>query len=450
MEKITFELEAVTPMFISGADQNDPPEFRPPSIKGLLRFWYRAIYPNSYKTNENRLFGSTENRSPFRIRYEPIKNGELIKEKGDDQYSFLSYLGRGILGTKGAERDFFNVAKKSSAKFGLTFLIDRMMSLEDKKCLFKSFWALSMFGGIGSRSRRGFGSFKITKVDEQGLLSQLPPPSLNFNIKNITEYKTALEDFTKEIKMDSSCPDYTSFSNNTIMILTKEKTGNKDIAAGVWALKEIGEEFLSFRSYKTNFHYDHDLVLNFLKGVTPTNAPIRSAFGLPHNYFFSDSWVNFEISDYTLKKLKEKIRPGEIPEAELAELEKIKGFKMNNSIDEIIYGLNNKTGRDYKPYRKSIKKIARGIEANVDFYDNKERKPLRRASPLIFHVQGFDNGTACVLVTFLPAIFLPENEKIRLLNKDNKNVVEAIPPDFRAVHFFIMDHLLAKGGREII
>ncbi|OPX29474.1 MAG: type III-B CRISPR module RAMP protein Cmr1 [Candidatus Omnitrophica bacterium 4484_171] len=42
MKTITFECETITPMFLAGADGRTP-ELRPPSIKGAMRFWWRAM-----------------------------------------------------------------------------------------------------------------------------------------------------------------------------------------------------------------------------------------------------------------------------------------------------------------------------------------------------------------------------------------------------------------------
>ncbi len=42
MRSITFECETITPMFLACADGKTP-ELRPPSIKGLMRFWWRAM-----------------------------------------------------------------------------------------------------------------------------------------------------------------------------------------------------------------------------------------------------------------------------------------------------------------------------------------------------------------------------------------------------------------------
>ena len=43
MDSVEFDLEVVTPMFLGGANVNDA-ELRIPSIKGMLRFWWRAAW----------------------------------------------------------------------------------------------------------------------------------------------------------------------------------------------------------------------------------------------------------------------------------------------------------------------------------------------------------------------------------------------------------------------
>ena len=43
MEKIEATFRIVTPMFIGGANQDPSDGIRPPSVKGVLRFWWRAL-----------------------------------------------------------------------------------------------------------------------------------------------------------------------------------------------------------------------------------------------------------------------------------------------------------------------------------------------------------------------------------------------------------------------
>jgi len=42
MYSVSFELETITPLFMAGAD-GITPELRPPSFKGMMRFWWRAM-----------------------------------------------------------------------------------------------------------------------------------------------------------------------------------------------------------------------------------------------------------------------------------------------------------------------------------------------------------------------------------------------------------------------
>jgi len=85
MKSIPFTLETITPLFLAGADGKTP-ELRPPSIKGMMRFWWRAYkYPQlpmlSQKEKietlselEGEIFGSSSKggrKSSFSIRIIP-------------------------------------------------------------------------------------------------------------------------------------------------------------------------------------------------------------------------------------------------------------------------------------------------------------------------------------------------------------------------------------------
>lgn len=69
MYEATFDLEAITPIFMRGADQTKA-EIRASSIKGLMRWWFRALAGNYFgndvaglKKAEEYVFGSTKRRS---------------------------------------------------------------------------------------------------------------------------------------------------------------------------------------------------------------------------------------------------------------------------------------------------------------------------------------------------------------------------------------------------
>lgn len=83
-----YTCKVITPMFLHGAD-NKIPEFRAPSIKGAMRFWWRAV--NASVDNdklierEKILFGGINNtslKSSFSIDVGIAGNENEIKKRG--------------------------------------------------------------------------------------------------------------------------------------------------------------------------------------------------------------------------------------------------------------------------------------------------------------------------------------------------------------------------------
>ena len=73
MEQLQLTCEVVTPLFCPGADQLRP-EIRPPSGRGAMRFWYRALAGrlvrddvNKLQQIESRIFGTTERASAIKV-----------------------------------------------------------------------------------------------------------------------------------------------------------------------------------------------------------------------------------------------------------------------------------------------------------------------------------------------------------------------------------------------
>lgn len=153
MQTITFTCEVITPMFLAGADGTTP-ELRPASIKGALRFWWRAMNGHlEWKKMlelEGKIFGNTQQRSSLIIRIEQDL-GKTSKE------SLLPHKGGSLTPCFPKSDESFIV------KFSLT-KIENDFNLESIKALFI---LTSILGGLGKRSRRGFGSFRITNINNQ-------------------------------------------------------------------------------------------------------------------------------------------------------------------------------------------------------------------------------------------------------------------------------------------
>ena len=391
MEEVVFEIEAVTPMFLGGADmENGVPEFRAASIKGLLRYWYRAIYPKAMSADEDRIFGSTDGRSPFRLKTDLIE--PKYGEKGDLwEGTSIAYLGYGLLKIREkktwTQRKYFH----TGSKFRLSFRFPPSSPKNDKIFILRAFWALSMLGGLGSRSRRGFGSYKITSCNYS--MPEVPP----FTFADQHTFAKALKEFvnlikytTYDTKDDRNVPTHTCFSSKTSIVIQPVPYGHRLKATSgslfmqgnmaMAALEDFALHLKNYRSAKVKapkYIEDHDLMLHYLEnGQTPESAPKRAAFGLPHNYFFSST-------------------------------------KMSG---------------------------------NVDLMDNDGKG--RRGSPLFIHVQGFSDNSACGVFTFLPATLIPPTKKIRISGR-GRPTVDVPPPDFSAVRHY-MDDLINEGGERIL
>lgn len=141
MNSTQLNLEIVTPMFLRGSDNNTP-ELRPPAFKGLFRYWWRAAVGetnlDTLRETEGDLFGSTKGRSPLSIRISGIANPPSAA------YTPLPHRAGG----------FQNQAYSPNGRFNLTLAAPALTEYEKIATL--GF----LLGGVGNRSRRGFGSIR--------------------------------------------------------------------------------------------------------------------------------------------------------------------------------------------------------------------------------------------------------------------------------------------------
>lgn len=199
MLRVDFQI--VTPLVLSGADQRRA-ELRLPSVKGMLRYWYRAVDPgyNQSKigdakkadgpTWESSLFGGTgtgEGQSSFLMRLYSEKPSVRSWKKRID----LSYLAFSLEGKTRKNRIVQEPRGylEPNNFFSIYFYMRPSKEEVDQywRRLVAAIWLLGHVGGLGYRSRRGFGSvaLKAWQVDNslqkeitteviQQVTSQLP------------------------------------------------------------------------------------------------------------------------------------------------------------------------------------------------------------------------------------------------------------------------------------
>lgn len=344
-----------TPMFIGDATQQAA-SIRPPSLKGALRFWWRALqWPRLYREEratapalkrlhheEAELFGLAAKKDTqghevggqarVTLRVEDSDaQAYIARPKVSPAVQYL--LGLGLFHFRdGVLRD----AVMPGSRFTLA-LVGRpgrngpsdaqWQSLEEALLVF------GLLGGQGSRARKGLGSVSLQALSGGSI-----------SVPQTKEaYQQALQDLLATLPLEGAAlPPFTAFSGSSRLDISL--IGDNAMTV----LNELGNQQQLYRAYgykgevnyqpaEKKFFRDHDDMLDFIKGQKVQIPPRRTVFGLPHNYRFSDG--------------------GEV--------------KINT---------------------------------------NEEKKFGRRASPLFLHVHQLPDGVCLGVQLILPAVFLHASE----------------------------------------
>ena len=299
MHKLQADFKIVTPIFMSGANQDDV-ELRPPSIKGVLRFWWRALAYSKFDNKmedlhkeEEKLFGSTRQASSIVIRVSvgamQNTNTNVIHDgfktdKNNLGRAGARYLGYGLMATFGNEAGKLQRPCVNTAKYFKVLIISKDEIPEEVIVAVK---LTGLLGGLGSRSRKGFGSLTLTalSLNSEGIWTH---PS------NINSYKKSLIELLGTACLTKNQPTFSAFSQLTRVDFLLSGNHPLDL------LDLFGRQMQRYRSWghnKTvnnensegNFDDDHDWFKNVEKFRIKNKDfhPRRIIFGLPHNYFSS-------------------------------------------------------------------------------------------------------------------------------------------------------------------
>jgi CRISPR-associated protein Cmr1 len=282
MGTIEASYRMTTPMFLAGADQKQA-ELRLPSFKGALRFWWRSLMWGKVRdwgelrAREASLFGAADQnagQSKVRLRImsqkleSVVNSGEVFE--GGRLKGGAQYLGYGVMKVS-AE---LTRAMIPAGSFTVACGLHPSLTDDERRQLIDALILLGTLGGLGSKSRKGYGSLTLTqmKVDQQSYsLTEAPPEARLTSI---------LKDLADEQ------PEWTAWSRKSRLVIVTGGSRSMEV------LDRLGIEQVLYRSWgrngmvlgqksEKNFTQDHDLS----KGQNvPIRYPIRTAFGLPHNY----------------------------------------------------------------------------------------------------------------------------------------------------------------------
>lgn len=297
----------VTPMFLGDADQKAS-SIRPPSLKGALRFWWRALNWSGFlkqteqnevaalqamRKEEARLFGTTAadnagGQGVFLLTVVKEQIGDVQQPFGSDQFAIRYLLGMGL-----TNEEKLRNALKPQGTFRVELLFRPKTSASDRKSVADALYAFGLLGALGSRARHGMGS--VSLIGWEGKETRTVP-------KTQEEYKKAIQTLLgPETEQANALPPFTAFSQKSeIWVSVKDKSPMR-------LLSIVGEQQMLYRSYgqngmvlrktaERNFVPDHHLIMDATNGKHIQSAPKRVVFGLPHNYFFSSTKQKADVN----------------------------------------------------------------------------------------------------------------------------------------------------------
>ena len=195
MPVLTFTCEVLTPMFLNGAD-GQTPELRAPSIKGALRFWWRALNGHMdlprLRQEELQLFGGV---GPLARRSSLILScRELQMQETKEQLVPHKNMGQG------------NRCFRPGSTFEVTL---RFRKEPCPNYFFNLFVLTGVFGGLGKRSRRGMGSWRVLSYQQD------EEPSQNYTWpQSLAEIHELIKPISPYYVMGKNNKLYISYSGN--------------------------------------------------------------------------------------------------------------------------------------------------------------------------------------------------------------------------------------------
>lgn len=299
-----------TPLFMSGANPNEP-EIRITSIKGMIRYWWRALNYATYVKGENKsldlkklkeqeefIFGSTNKQSNIRFSLKEKNITKICKignsispSKNSKNSSGLVYLGYGVVEQTGD----LSKACIANATFSIKIVmkdmtIDSNKYTEAFNSVIHAVKIFGLIGGIGQKSRKGYGSVNLISLNVNKDDWVVPT--------SIEEYKEKINQLLNSKSVSNCYPAYTAFSRHSSINVILEKG-----SSAMSVLNNYGERMMQYRSWgfknksgnyilpnqksaEQNFKDDHDW-FRVPGWATNHNGfhPRRAIFGLPHNYF---------------------------------------------------------------------------------------------------------------------------------------------------------------------
>lgn len=298
MKSLEATFSVVTPCFPGGADQQRSAILAAKTVKASLQFWWRALAYSKYgadisalRAAESEIFGSSDVRIGqskllFSLERE-IKSNLCIDQlypamDGRKVMLGVKYLGYGLVVPFG-DRAGRLLRAGIDAPFRFTLRINSKRAIDPT--VIDALKVFGLLGGVGSRSRRGFGSVSLLELKHEGQDCFAQP-------KDAEGLKKEIQNLVEPACNRTEKPTYSAFSALTrIEIVCEGKSalkvlnyvGEQMVRYRSWGRNEriLGDSCPSEKNFEPDHHWFHDLSH---ADVDEEFHPRRIAFGLPQKY----------------------------------------------------------------------------------------------------------------------------------------------------------------------
>ena len=267
---ITAEYTLSTPMFLGDAFQEaDAAVMRNASFKGALRFWWRALNWGRILASQNgdqaaalkalhqregELFGrASDSKSSAQslVQISSKLEGSQLVASGAQLQSLVYLLGQGLYHHKtGTLRPYL-----SGGRLTVEARLKPQATLVDATSIRQALTALGLFGGLGSRARKGFGSLALQWLEQSGIRQDFA------DLAAIAQFAQTLDFSAPE---DAPLTALTAASRLEAMPYT---------GSALQALAQVGQQLQLYRDgtvlgheRQSNFRSDREVALKAARG----------------------------------------------------------------------------------------------------------------------------------------------------------------------------------------
>jgi len=307
----------ITPLFGGGVEPGKADELtiiRGSEIRGQLRFWWRATQGGRYngdlnemRRREEEIWGAACKPSKVQIRVEvedrgaekkpfrPIQNQggrPGVRPEEEVAPSYAAFPLRPPDRERREARSVSDLEKLiNPLRENVRFRLELVYPEEFKKDVEAALWAWETFGGIGARTRRGFGALKLLEIDDK---SELLPKCSEVEGRITKELKK----YVVEGKWPEGVPHLSQALR--MKVITKNFSNPKE--AWEYLIRKL-QDFRQFRQARgpgkppgRSFWPEPDTIreltnLRSSRHQTPVSSVKkfpRAAFGLPIVFHFKD------------------------------------------------------------------------------------------------------------------------------------------------------------------